>query len=328
MSAEANPPPPEMTGERFVPETMGSGQIASEHHARYAFVAPLAAGRHVLDAGCGEGYGTAVLARAGAASAVGVDVSENAVARARATAGTAASFHRQDLHELAFEDDSFDVAVCFEAIEHVVDRDRVLDELRRVLAANGVLAISTPNRGVYLRGNPYHLYEYTSAELVEALQRRFANVRLYGQQSYTATLIAAPEVLATESLERPVARDVRKAVGAEAGQELYAIALASDGPLADLQPLAALGSTSQIHVFQQFAVDFEERARTAEAHADAYHAELSGTAFSRDAALLRMAAAEAALVGATDVYERSTTWRMTRPLRTAGRWARGLLRHR
>ena len=49
------------TGERFVPGT--KGEIWIEHWHRYHFAARWAAGKRVLDVACGEGYGTALLAR-------------------------------------------------------------------------------------------------------------------------------------------------------------------------------------------------------------------------------------------------------------------------
>ena len=69
------------TGERFVPGT--AGEIWYEHWHRYQFAGAFAAGRRVLDAACGEGYGSALLARS-AASVVGVDIAADAVAHARA----------------------------------------------------------------------------------------------------------------------------------------------------------------------------------------------------------------------------------------------------
>ena len=67
------------TGERFLPEVRGA--IWYEHWHRYAAVAPLAQGRRVLDAACGEGYGSYLLSKS-AASVIGVDVSPDAVAHA------------------------------------------------------------------------------------------------------------------------------------------------------------------------------------------------------------------------------------------------------
>src|SRR6058998_161434 len=68
------------TGERFTPESRGA--IWYEHWHRYCVVAELARGRRVLDAACGEGYGSALIARE-AVQVVGVDVGTDAIAHAK-----------------------------------------------------------------------------------------------------------------------------------------------------------------------------------------------------------------------------------------------------
>ena len=68
------------TGERFVPG-IDDIQLAMEHYQRYYSVLPLAGGKTVLDAACGEGYGTALLAEC-AAHVTGVDISADDIARA------------------------------------------------------------------------------------------------------------------------------------------------------------------------------------------------------------------------------------------------------
>ena len=60
--------------ERFDPTAGERGLIDCEHHARYWWAARAASGRAVLDAACGEGYGSAILAAAGATQVVGVDL--------------------------------------------------------------------------------------------------------------------------------------------------------------------------------------------------------------------------------------------------------------
>src|SRR5258707_7596660 len=67
----ATPPILAFTGERFAPEI--TGPIWYEHWHRYCLVEPLVAGRVVLDAACGEGYGSALLARA-AREGIGVRI--------------------------------------------------------------------------------------------------------------------------------------------------------------------------------------------------------------------------------------------------------------
>jgi 2-polyprenyl-3-methyl-5-hydroxy-6-metoxy-1,4-benzoquinol methylase len=106
----------------------------------------VAAGQRVLDVGCGEGRFTAELVRAGA-QAVGVDVAEEPLRRARA-------LHPQlDLRLLDGEgawelpDAGFDVVWAGEVIEHVADTAAWLSEVRRVLRSGGSLLASTPAHG-------------------------------------------------------------------------------------------------------------------------------------------------------------------------------------
>src|SRR2546430_15835244 len=72
------------TGERFLPSC--SGEIAYEHWHRYAFARRFVAGKRVLDAACGEGYGSALLG-AVAADVIGIDIDMATIDRARATYG-------------------------------------------------------------------------------------------------------------------------------------------------------------------------------------------------------------------------------------------------
>jgi SAM-dependent methyltransferase len=101
-------------------------------------------GDRVLDLGCGDGAFAAELAGAGA-QPVGVDVSEEAVRRARA-AQPNIDFHLVEAGApLPFEDASFDVVWAGEVIEHVLDVAGLLSEVRRVLRPEGRLLVTTPN---------------------------------------------------------------------------------------------------------------------------------------------------------------------------------------
>ena len=71
--------------ERIVPDETEPGIVAL-HLKRYEFARPYCVGKHVLDAGCGVGYGSAFLSEA-ARSVVGVDVSADAIEYARARYG-------------------------------------------------------------------------------------------------------------------------------------------------------------------------------------------------------------------------------------------------
>lgn len=175
------------TGERFTPECVR--EIAYEHWHRYAFARALAPGRRVLDAACGEGYGSALLAAAGARDVLGVDIGAEAVAHARARYGHVPRlrFEQGDATALeALPDAGFELIVSFETLEHVAAQERLLDGFVRLLAPGGVLLLSTPDRREYSERsgecNPYHLRELYREEFEALLAARFPARRLYGQK--------------------------------------------------------------------------------------------------------------------------------------------------
>lgn len=221
----------EPTGERFDPFSMHGHLIEAEHLARYAWATQFAAGRRVLDGACGEGYGTAMLAGAGATEVVGVDLDESVIARLREAAKPSTRFDAADLRKLPYGDDEFDIVVSFETIEHVPDPETVLDELARVLKPGGLLLVSTPNRDVYTPGNPFHLRELTPHEFSEALEKRFRSVAMRRQHTWVASGIFDDEAFRVGGNERLDGVELRKAGADEPGQETYTIGLASDGEL-------------------------------------------------------------------------------------------------
>lgn len=174
------------TGERFTPECVR--EIWYEHWHRYAYAARHARGRRVLDAACGEGYGSALLARH-AASVLGLDLSSQAVGHAQARYGGAANLRFQAMDATAVDalpDASFDLVVSFETLEHVEAQARMLDGFRRVLAPGGVLILSSPDKRTYsdVAGfrNEFHVRELYRDELEALLAPRFPAYRLLGQK--------------------------------------------------------------------------------------------------------------------------------------------------
>jgi SAM-dependent methyltransferase len=174
----------EFTGERFTPECVR--EMAYEHWHRYAWAAPLVAGKRVLDAACGEGYGSHLLS-ASAAEVIGVDLSMEAVEHARVKySDSNLSFRQADVTRLPLEDDSVDVVVSFETLEHLAEQDEMLAEFRRVLRSDGVLLISSPDRKTYSDetgyANPFHVRELYRDEFEALLARHFPAFRLFGQK--------------------------------------------------------------------------------------------------------------------------------------------------
>lgn len=173
----------EFTGERVIPGQVND-DLWAEHLARYAFAARLAGRAHVLDIGCGTGYGTAELAQR-ALSAAGIDISAEAIAFARAhypLPNTA--FLTASATALPFASGSFDLITAFEVIEHLDNWRDFLIEARRLLHPDGTFLVSTPNKLYYAESrasdgpNPFHTHEFEFAEFREALAAVFPNVTI------------------------------------------------------------------------------------------------------------------------------------------------------
>lgn len=181
--------------ERIVPDDDLAGVVAA-HLKRYDFARPCCAGKEVLDAACGVGYGSAYLGEQ-AARVVGVDISEESVTYARGRyAAPHVTFEVMDVQALAFPDESFDAACSFETIEHVPHPERAVAELARVLCPGGTLVVSTPRVAVttHAPANPFHRVEYSHADFEALLRSRFADVEIYGQRRLDDLVITRDEV--------------------------------------------------------------------------------------------------------------------------------------
>ena len=185
--------PLEFTGERFIPGALG--EIWVEHWHRYHFAARWARGLRVLDVACGEGYGTALLARH-AAHVTGVDLAAAAIAHARAAyAGLPnAQFVEASCTRMPLPDASFDVVVSFETLEHIAEQSAFLDEIARVLKPEGVLVLSCPNKVEYSDkrdfANEFHVKELYREELAALVGSRFPEMAWYGQRPSFFSVIA------------------------------------------------------------------------------------------------------------------------------------------
>jgi SAM-dependent methyltransferase len=176
----------EFTGERIVPGSVDE-DLFQEHHSRYAFAASIAANKRCLDAGCGLGYGTAMLAEV-AESVCAVDLDPTTVAEAeRRYRGPNAHYALADVTAVPYQSSYFDLIVSFEVVEHLSNWTLYLREMARVVSQSGMVLISTPNRDYYAlsRGdsgpNPFHIHEFSYNEFLEALREVFPYVKILGQ---------------------------------------------------------------------------------------------------------------------------------------------------
>lgn len=179
----------EFTGERVVPGKVDVN-LWNEHFARYAFAADYAVGKRVLDLGCGTGYGCGELTRV-AASVCGVDIAETAITSAAADY-VDVTFVQASATATGLVAASFDLIVAFEVIEHLKDWKGLLAEARRLLTADGVFLVSTPNRAYYneSRGdsgaNPFHEHEFEYEEFRDELLAYFPGVTILMQDRVEA----------------------------------------------------------------------------------------------------------------------------------------------
>ncbi len=113
-----------------------------QYESVLSFVEP---GMRVLDAGCGDGVLSVMMARKGA-KVVGTDISEPNIKRCNEYAeenGLEIEFILADSESLPFPDDSFDLVVSSHVLEHLPDFDKGLRELMRVTKKRSVAAIPT-----------------------------------------------------------------------------------------------------------------------------------------------------------------------------------------
>ncbi|MFC0203439.1 methyltransferase domain-containing protein [Novosphingobium soli] len=234
------------TGERIVPgapdcEPTFAQKMFQEHVARYAFAAQLAADADVLDVGCGVGYGSQWLGKAGARSVLGFDISADAIDHARMNYfHPAVSFKVQDATAIE-PGDGYDLVTCFELIEHIEEQEHVLDLIKGALREGGVLAISTPRPLDDIRTH-FHVHEMSFEELYGLLKARFLYVEPYFQVNCFTSLVGRER---PEKLERlvPVSERI------DIDHADYFIFLASDSPMdgrAAIQPLLTMNDDAYV----------------------------------------------------------------------------------
>src|SRR6195952_1532552 len=173
-----------LTGERTIPDLDIENYWFRRHEVVYERLGGRRAGREVLEAGCGEGYGADLIAGV-ARRVVAVDYDESAVAHVRGRYPRV-EVTRANLTELPLPDSSVDVVVNFQVIEHLWDQGQFIRECARVLRPSGLLMVSTPNRITFSPGrdtpiNPFPTRELNADALTELLcDAGFAMDGVYG----------------------------------------------------------------------------------------------------------------------------------------------------
>lgn len=200
-----------LTGERTAPGIAAENYWFRRHEAVYEWITrelvpaqipALARPRPstdgaILDAGCGEGYGAAMLAAATSGPVLGLELDQYAAkfAHARygratdAASGRRVNIVRSNLDTLPVSLGRVDLVVSLQVVEHLWALRRFLSECVRVLAPGGRCVISTPNRLTFSPGlsrgekptNPFHVEEFDAEQLTDLMiEAGMSNVSCLG----------------------------------------------------------------------------------------------------------------------------------------------------
>lgn len=224
------------TGERFIPGSIW-GDIESEHLQRYYAIQNIVRSKKVLDAACGAGYGSAILAET-AQEVTGIDISSETVEydKNKYKAIGNLKFIEGSVTELPFPSHSFDVIVSYETIEHVdaESQQLFLKEIKRCLKPDGMLIMSTPDKLVYTDipdfHNEFHVKEFYKDEYYEFLKAEFKNVVFNMQGKVDGEFEAIYK--AENELETPYFNIGKKINNSTKG--IYVVAICSDEDIQDI----------------------------------------------------------------------------------------------
>jgi len=137
-------------------------------------------GKIVLDIGCGDGALTCRIAQKGA-EVIGLDSSEDGIRLAKqifSEKKIPARFILAGAYEIPLESNSVDCAVLSEVIEHVLEPERILSEIQRVLKPGGKAVISTPYKFAETPKSEFHVKEYYPGELRALLAGYFLDIKI------------------------------------------------------------------------------------------------------------------------------------------------------
>lgn len=171
------------TGERLESHIYNENSI--KHLHRYAMVTEFIRNKITLDIACGEGYGSNIMSQF-SSFVYGVDIDSGTIEHAQTKYQSEnLKFVEGSTSKIPLDDDSVDVVVSFETLEHHDQHEVMFEEIKRVLRPNGVLFISTPDKHYYsdIRkyNNPFHVKELYKADFIKLVNNYFANSQILSQ---------------------------------------------------------------------------------------------------------------------------------------------------
>lgn len=178
-------------GERlYLGATKTLPESIKDHFDRYEFAKKyLKPDFIVLDAACGTGYGSEILANS-VKKVVSLEISDHALDWGRSHHQKSnIEFKKADLNEpIDLPDNYFDAIISFETLEHVGNQKNLLSEFKRVLKPGGILIISSPDREIITEkggtNNEFHINELSKKEFIALMRDYLKTEEIFGQTKY------------------------------------------------------------------------------------------------------------------------------------------------
>src|SRR3990172_8352313 len=151
--------------------------------ARYELIVNLIGneikGKKILEIGCGDGILSFLLAQKGA-YVTGIDISKEAIKFARDKCNHMANmdFLLSSAYELTFREKSFDYVVSSDVIEHLVEPEKMLLEIKRVWNKTGKVIITTPIKFTKYPLDKMHYQEFYEEEFNYLLGKYFEEIKV------------------------------------------------------------------------------------------------------------------------------------------------------
>ena len=292
----------EFTGERFVPDV--HGDIELEHLHRYISACEIVTGKIVLDIASGEGYGSFLLANY-ASKVIGVDISKEAIWNSRE------KYNKDNLEymvgscsDVPLADNSVDIVISFETIEHHNQHKQMMQEIKRVLRPLGILLISSPDKYNYSVEpnyiNPYHVKELYRHEFETLVASYFKNITYFGQRVIYGSGMFSESLATNTRTYWKGNQTIKKQSGIV--KPTYLIALASDFELPNLTTGFFEQPINESEIVQSWRIAVMER--------DNQITSLNQTVGEQHNQIT-------SLNQAVDDFESSRSWRITRPMRVS-----------
>jgi len=169
--------------------------LRDEHIHRYQLASRAARGS-IVDCACGIGYSSKIISiQESVKTYLGIDPSEDAIEYAiNNYSGEHVRFECGTLEKNSCGRSSIDTFLMFETLEHTVDPNAAISNVRACLKPDGLLIGSVPSaqyeslcESTYGK-NPFHLQKFTTEDLTEILGQRFSSVRIFSMEFILGSL--------------------------------------------------------------------------------------------------------------------------------------------